>query len=432
LVLVWSRHEPERVAETSALARPATLGRGSEAQAGDAPKLEFARVRPGGTLPTGSLKAPTLSRRQWHLSPRESALEIQNWGKRELLHNGKPAKSCTAKLGDTVSVEGVVTFLVARRPRVLPFHAFEEFEFGMADKHGIVGESPELWRVRRELALLAVSHGHALVLGDSGTGKELCAQAIHEGSSRKRGPLVCRNAATIPQGLVEAELFGSAANYPNAGMPARRGLIGLAENGTLFLDEIGELEQRQQANLLRALDSGEHQRLGEDRIRRSDVRVIAATNRAPEELKHDLLARFSERIMLPDLNARRSDVPLLVRQILRLDAHKRNRSEAAADALQPSQELMDALVRHEYSLHYRELERLLRISMKHQSSGALLLTDELQGEVKLPTSEAPLTPEQVKLAMSETRSAAEAATRLGLPNRFALYRLIKRLGIEPA
>jgi two-component system nitrogen regulation response regulator GlnG/two-component system response regulator HydG len=430
LVLVWSRHESQRLGESSALTRDAILGRGSDSQPGDPPKLEFARARPGSTLPTGSLGAPTLSRRQWRLSTKESAIEIENLGRRDLLHNGAGAKSCTARPGDTVAIDGVATFLVTKRPRVLPEHAFEDFAFGDADKHRMVGEAPELWRVRRELELLAASHGHTLILGDSGTGKELCAQAIHDSSARKGVPLVSRNAATIPQSLVEAELFGNAANYPNAGMPARLGLFGLAGNGTLFLDEIGELEQRQQANLLRALDGGEYQRLGEDRIRRVDVRVIAATNRAPEELKPDVLARFPERLLLPDLNARRSDIPLLVRAILRLDTLKRTSRKTDADARQPSQALIDALVRHDYSSHYRELERLLRLSMKHETMGVLPLTEELHGELKLPINEAALTPEQVKLALSETRNASDAARRLGLPNRYALYRLVKRLGID--
>ncbi len=120
------------------------------------------------------------------------------------------------------------------------------------------------------LAFAAQSSHHVLVQGDSGSGKELAARAIHALSSRQRGPFVTRNAATLPEGLVDAELFGTVRGYPHAGSPERRGVIGEADGGTLFLDEIGELRHDLQAHLLRVLDhGGEYQRLGDARTRRS-------------------------------------------------------------------------------------------------------------------------------------------------------------------
>ena len=140
----------------------------------------------------------------------------------------------------------------------------------------------------------------SLLLGESGTGKELAARAVHQLSQRGRQQFVARNAATLPAGLIDAELFGNAKNYPNPGMPERRGLIGEADGGSLFLDEIGELPVELQAHLLRVLDGdGEYQRLGEGVARRSNFRLIAATNRDPSTLKHDLAARFTARIELP-------------------------------------------------------------------------------------------------------------------------------------
>ena len=131
-----------------------------------------------------------------------------------------------------------------------------------------------------------------LVRGESGTGKELCAAAIHGLSARGARPLVARNAATFPAGLVDAELFGNAKNYPNPGTAERDGLIGEADGTTLFLDEIGELPAAPQAHLLRVLDrNGEYQRLGDSRPRCADLRVVAATDRAVSELKHDFAAR---------------------------------------------------------------------------------------------------------------------------------------------
>src|SRR5262249_4513267 len=151
--------------------------------------------------------------------------------------------------------------------------------FGAPDPHGILGESPAAWALREHLSLAAHSGQHILLLGQSGTGKELAARAIHALSPRRDKPFIARNAATFPEGLVDAELFGTAKGYPNAGSPERPGLIAEADGGTLFLDEIGELPAHLSSHLLRVLDrGGEYQRLGESRVRRSDLRVVAATN----------------------------------------------------------------------------------------------------------------------------------------------------------
>ena len=235
-----------------------------------------------------------------------------------------------------------------------------------------------------------------------------------------------RNAASIPDGLVEAELFGNAANYPHAGIAARSGLVGMADKGTLFLDEVGELAEHQQANLLRVMDTGEYQRLGEDRLRRSSLRVVAATNRPPETLKSDFLARFTERLWVPGLNERRADIPFLARQLLaRICAEQPN-----AGASQLGMVFTDALVRHQYRLHHRELERLLRLARRNSAGRELELSRELETELDLPLALCDTSVESILGALAASRNAAEAAKRLGLPSRFALYRLMKRLGIE--
>src|SRR6185369_7117992 len=117
---------------------------------------------------------------------------------------------------------------------------------------------------------------------------------------------------------VDAELFGNVKNYPNPGTPEREGLIGEADGSTLFLDEIGELPVHMQAHLLRVLDrGGEYQRLGDSRAQRADLRVVAATNRPLDALKHDFLARLTLRLEIPSLDERRDDIPLLARHLLR-------------------------------------------------------------------------------------------------------------------
>src|SRR5690606_25111169 len=127
----------------------------------------------------------------------------------------------------------------------------------------------------------------------------------------------------------DAELFGNVKNYPNPGMPERAGLIGEADGSTLFLDEIGDLPNAHQVHLLRVLDDdGEYQRLGESKVRRSSFRLVAATNRPFESLKHDFLARFTHRVTVPGLPERRDDIPLILDSILRRIA-KRNATIAA-------------------------------------------------------------------------------------------------------
>jgi DNA-binding NtrC family response regulator len=157
------------------------------------------------------------------------------------------------------------------------------------------------------------------------------------------------------------------------------------------------------------------------------MRVLAATNRAPETLKSDFLARFTERLSVPGLNERRADVPLLARHLL-----ARICAENPADgASQIGMALTDALVRHQYRLHHRELERLLRLARRHSPSRELGLSPEVEAEFDLPLPQVDKSADAVRAALAASKNASEAAKRLGLPSRFALHRLLKRLGIEP-
>ena len=191
---------------------------------------------------------------------------------------------------------------------------------------------------------------------------------------------MARNAATLPPGLVDAELFGNARNYPNPGAPERPGLIGQADGGTLFLDEIGEASHEVQAHLLRVLDAGEYHRLGEATARRADLRLIAATNRADSELKHDLCARLPLRVKVPDLDERREDIPLLCGHLLR-HARQANPeigarffSRLTTPRLDPA--LVDHLVRRPYTTHVRELDAILWRAMTASTSDVVTLPAE--------------------------------------------------------
>lgn len=419
-VVIWAKHEPRRVGEIGRVPNRGLLGRSSPREPQDDPRIEFFRQRPVGLEPTGQLASPTLSRRQWRVASKGDTIVVRSTGKQRLLHNGLPGAECAAKPGDVVSVEGVISFLIEERPlgglggRV-PLHAF-----GEADQLGMVGEHPGTWELRRVLHEVGASDRHVLVLGASGVGKELAARGVHLASSRAQHALVSRNAATIPASLVEAELFGHAANFPNAGMPARPGLIGSAHGTILFLDEIAELNEAQQANLLRVLDAGEYQRLGEDRIRHSDFRLIAATNRPPSELKHDFVARFAERIEINDFNTRRSDIPLLIEHLLR---------NVVSSTRCPSQALVEQLTRHHYTTNARELERLLRMALRDAAGDSIHPSSEWTLGLDLPTIKREPGQGEVREALQQHASVHAAALALGLPSRYALYRLMKKWNI---
>jgi len=318
--------------------------------------------------------------------------------------------------------------------------------FGDPDPEGIVGESPAAWWLRDQIVFAANRSGHVLLLGVSGTGKELVAGAIHNMSPRRGKQLIARNAATFPEGLIDAELFGNLKDYPNPGTPARPGLIGAADGSTLFLDEIGELPLELQAHLLRALDAnGEYQKLGEVVSRRSDFRLIAATNRSLDQLKPDLVARFKLQIKLPDLNARREDIPLLARHLLRRAASTERdiarffeASEAGLGEPRISLELVRALVQHRYTNHVRELESLLWQSVATSKGDQLRLTDEVRNALEPAAPASPNEPptvglpsrERVSECLQRNQGVRERAWReLGLKNRHVLNRLIKKFGL---
>jgi DNA-binding NtrC family response regulator len=300
------------------------------------------------------------------------------------------------------------------------------------------------WSLRESLALAARSGTHVLVLGESGTGKELAARAIHRLSARAGRPFVAKSAAAIPATLIDAELFGNRRDYPNVGMPEREGVVGAAHGGTLFLDEIGEMTTELQTHLLRLLDQGgEYHRLGEATPRRSDLRVIAATNRAASDLKHDVAARFTLTITLPGLDERREDIPLLARHLLddaataapelRERFFERLPSGASFARLDPV--FVEALLTWPWSTHVRELRALLWSSIR-ASRGHYLTTPPEMNRTPARDDESRADGEPMARAIREALARhpgnqTKVCEALGLPNRFALYRLMRKRGLEP-
>jgi DNA-binding NtrC family response regulator len=451
LAIAWSADEPSRVGEVAVVpsGTPHVLGRG-EGESGE-PRVAFHRQRPGIFAACPGLAGAGLSRRQLLVSAEGDGLDVERVGQCEMRINGRQAEKGRLKPGDTLYLRRQLLLLCVRRAPLIPSGRYPVAswgEFGELDAHGILGESPATWRLRERIVFTAKSKTHALLLGPSGTGKELAARAIHAMSNAGSKPFVARNAATLPAGLIDAELFGSARNYPNAGMPERQGLVGQVDGGTLFLDEIAELPLEQQAHLLRMLDAGgEYQRLGESVTRRSDFRLVGATNRDPSILKHDLRARLTSLVELTPLAARREDCPLLARHLLlRASAQSpeiagRFVTRDAAGRAYPrfSPRFVDYILHQELPSNVRELDAILWKAISEAPDSELLAPAEWKPERASSPSSAPpaATPPPSEPSADDLRAAlasvdnsvGKAARVLGLPNRFALYRLMKKHGI---
>src|SRR6476659_6877021 len=204
---------------------------------------------------------------------------------------------------------------MARKKRYLEEYIRSEMNFDQ-----IVGESPAIMQVLELVQTVAPSDSTVLLLGETGTGKELIARAIHDHSRRKSRTFVKLNCAAIPTGLFESELFGHEKGAFTGAISQKVGRLDLADQGTLFLDEVGDVPLEIQPKLLRALQEREFERLGSTRTKKVDVRLVAATNRNLEEMissrefRNDLYYRLNVfPIRIPPLRERREDIPVLAR-----------------------------------------------------------------------------------------------------------------------
>jgi anaerobic nitric oxide reductase transcription regulator len=225
----------------------------------------------------------------------------------------------------------------------------------------ILGTSPAIRQLQSSIALVAASDLCVLITGETGTGKELVAQAVHAQSGRAAQPLVSINCAALPDNLVESELFGHVRGAFTGALAERRGKFEQAQHGTLFLDEVGELSLSVQAKLLRVLQSGQLQRLGSDREHQVDVRVIAATNRdlAAEVQAGRMRADFYHRlcvypVVVPPLRVRDSDTLVLAGCFL-----EENRTRLQLGGLRLDAAAQAALLRYPWPGNVRELEHCI-------------------------------------------------------------------------
>jgi formate hydrogenlyase transcriptional activator len=312
-------------------------------------------------------------------------------------------------------------------------HNFEE----------VVGESAALRRVLKEVETVAPTGATVLIRGETGTGKELIARALHHLSPRRDRTFVKLNCAAIPTGLLESELFGHEKGAFTGAVSQKVGRFELAHGGTLFLDEVGDIPLELQPKLLRVLQDQEFERLGSTRAVRVDVRLVAATHRdlarmiADGQFRGDLYYRLNVfPLVLPPLRERREDVPRLVRHFTQKFARRMGRRVETIPA-----EAMDALVRYPWPGNVRELQNLIE--------RAVILSPGPALHVSLGELNAPATPPEQRVGTAVTLADAErehvlnvlretnwviggadgAAARLGLP-RSTFYRIMKKLGLS--
>ena len=319
------------------------------------------------------------------------------------------------------------------------------FESEFSSEHlfeDIVGKSAALRKVLDQVAIVAPTGATVLLHGETGTGKELLARAIHNLSARRERSLVRLNCAAIPSGLLESELFGHERGAFTGALMQKRGRFELADGGTFFLDEIGDISLELQPKLLRALQEQEFERLGSTKTIHVDARLIAATHRDLQDMmrkgqfREDLFYRLNVfPIGIPPLRERREDIPLLVHYFV--SRHSRRMHKCVRSV---PQQAMDALVRADWPGNIRELENVIeRCVIYTQGDELNVACAELRRPAVASTSTPSTFEEAQRRAIIEALMAAGgrvagnggAADRLGL-NRTTLQFKMNKLNIHRA
>jgi transcriptional regulator with GAF, ATPase, and Fis domain len=268
----------------------------------------------------------------------------------------------------------------------------------------IIGESAALRQVLQQIEIVAPTEAGVLILGETGTGKELLARAIHERSTRRERPLIKVNCGAVPRELFESEFFGHVKGAFTGALKDRLGRFQMADGGTLFLDEIGEVPLELQSKLLRVLQEGQFERVGEDRTRQVDVRIIAATNRnlqqeaAAGRFRQDLYYRLSVfPITVPPLRERSEDIPILAKHFIERTCTRLN-----CPPVRITPEQIKQLQRYAWPGNIRELQNVIERAVILARGGVLQLEHALPPNV-LGAGNAP--------ALQKTSSAPPAVIR---------------------
>ncbi len=314
--------------------------------------------------------------------------------------------------------------------------------FGLAH---LVGKSPQMLAVYNTVRQIAPAKATVLIQGETGTGKDLIAQAIHNNSPRRDAPFVKLNCASIPEALVESELFGHVAGAFTGAIAKREGRFELADGGTLFLDEIGEMPLGLQSKLLRAIEQQQFERVGDSRTLTVDVRVIAATNRSLEKMvetgafRDDLYYRLRViNVLMPPLRQRREDIPLLVDHFLREACAENGR---AVEGI--THGALDLFMRYDWPGNVRELRNIIEgmviLSRPGRALDAQDVPDHVRrstlpdvGEIRIPAGSRMEEVERIVIRETMKRcgfNKEQCAQTLGIGLR-TLYRKLKEYDIR--
>jgi formate hydrogenlyase transcriptional activator len=309
-----------------------------------------------------------------------------------------------------------------------------------ADFEGIIGQSSALRHVLQLVETVAASDSTVLLLGETGTGKELIARALHDRSRRKDRTLIKLNCAAIPMGLLESELFGHERGAFTGAITQKTGRLELADQGTLFLDEVGDIPLEVQPKLLRALQEREFERLGSTRTKKVDVRMVAATNRdlqtmvAEKQFRSDLYYRLNViPIRIPPLRERPEDIPLLVRYFAQKYARRTQKKIESISAAS-----MRNLARWHWPGNVRELENLVERAVVLSRGEKLEISVPELADGSISTAAAGLDKfdkqDMIVRVLKDTKGRVGgpdgAAARMGL-KRTTLITRMKKLGIDP-
>jgi DNA-binding NtrC family response regulator len=378
-----------------------------------------------------ALRDPKVSRRHLEVEVLGDGVRVTDLeSKNGSFHEGARFREILVGTGAVIRVGDSELQLVCGE-RGAPMPAADSDRFG-----GLVGRSLMMRQLFTLLARAAVADTAILINGETGTGKEVCAEAIHARSNRAQGPFVVFDCAAVPPSLIESELFGHARGAFTGAHAARDGAFVQASGGTLFIDEVGELPLELQPRLLRAIDRQQVKPLGASGYREVDVRVVAATHRdlrdevAHKRFREDLFHRLSVvQVLLPPLRKRKEDIPALVRELV----------GATGPAVSPA--ALALLTEHEWPGNVRELRNVLERARSLTPKGGAITPTELgfdgaavdetrvgfhaAKDRLIATWERGWVAELLKRAKGNVSQAA----RLGQLDRVSLHRLMKKHGI---
>ncbi len=306
-------------------------------------------------------------------------------------------------------------------------------------KRTLIGKSPSILEVYKNLAKAALSSSSVLITGESGTGKELVAKAIHENSARRGKRFLAINCGSLTESLLESELFGYVKGAFTGAFQDKGGLLEEVNGGTLFLDEVGDVSPSLQVKLLRVLQEGEYKPVGSTEIRKVDLRLIAATHRKLElmiqdgRFRDDLYYRLKViEIALPPLRERIADLPILVNHFVALysEANQKKISHLSPEA-------MEFLTNYNWPGNVRELENAIERAVAMSNSSVLFLEDfaglnsvASAATVKPTASLEQMEKEHILKVLEETQyNKSKASFVLGI-DRATLYRKAQRYGID--